>query len=197
MRILAITIILLFLSASAKAAQISILSGVENGTIILNQAGEDKSYAIGGLPLSVGLVSDLDSLPISVRYAGAMLIDFPNSQLSRLSLEIEAHYYLFGGPWKRLHEIGPVTVTNVNAQAIAVLFQTSYSNYNATSINNADVSISGSVLEARIGVSYSYQWSPTLCYDAELQVTAMSFHSSIDRIKPSMVAVLFGPRLLY
>ncbi|MBC7659187.1 MAG: hypothetical protein H7249_05710 [Chitinophagaceae bacterium] len=190
-------ILLLSLASPAQGAQISVLTGIENGTIGVGHNKDIKNYAIGGLPLSIGVINDLESLPISVRYAGAILFDFPNTQLSRLGLEMEGRYFFMGGAWKRSTESGPVTVTNVNPHAMALSLKASYGSYNATSANNEDVAITGSVLEVRGGLVYSYQWSDTLCLDLGIESTALSFHSSLDRITPHMVAIQFGSRFFY
>ena len=178
----------------AEPADISISTGAAIGLLeYQDDRGENVSAAFGCVPLGVNWYRGVGKRTSVLANLGTLL-DVRNSQLVRQGVAGGFAYHILGTS-RRYEQSGKdAGYVILSDSDLSVVIYGGMQNIAASNRDNTKSQVSGSVLEAALGLSYRQDFGRSSAFTAEWKTTLFTIPASVSRIRMASSEILFGWR---
>jgi hypothetical protein len=150
----------------------------------------DRYFSYGGVLIGFALNRDLHpKITGTLQYH--LVADIANSQVSRQGVDVGIAYHVLGGAMRLTETYDYAQISSGEAYNLSLLGRTGLRNYGASSKEDPNDKVSGSLLEILAGIGY--RWSPTTmrqAYGIEVLATLFSIPASVDRLETTGVETI-------
>jgi hypothetical protein len=172
----------------------SLKSGLTVGTLTKADfaTGELTDYSFGGVIFILGY--NFDVAPKFTLMADIHLVTDPTSlQLTRSGFDISALYHIWGGSRRLSQDFHYFEAVERQDYNVSLAMRTGLHKYSASSFVD-QVSLSGSVYDAMVGVQYRQDFGERESLVLEFYTTLLSFKASLDSVVSSQMLFLVNYR---